>query len=129
MDLITRPRRLRTTPELRKMVRETRIDVSSLIYPMFVMDGTSKTDEIKALPGQYRYTVDQVDGKIEELLKAGVSSIMLFGIPEHKDEMGTQAYAEDGIIQRATSYIKNKYPEMFVITADTMLTMIKLLLF
>ena len=116
MELITRPRRLRSTPELRKMVRETRIDESSLVYPMFVMDGESKIDEIKALPGQYRYTVDKTDAKIEELLEAGVSSMMLFGIPDHKDETGSQAYAEDGIIQRAVSYIKNKYPEMYVIT-------------
>ncbi len=97
------------------MVRETRVDASSLVYPMFVMDGKGTVDEIQALPGQYRYTVDRVDAKIEEMLEAGVSSIMLFGIPEHKDEMGTQAYAEDGIIQRAVSHIKNKYPEMFVI--------------
>ena len=115
MELISRPRRLRTTPGLRKMVRETRVDASSLVYPMFVMDGTGKTDEIKALPGQYRYTVDMVDAKIEEMLKAGVNSIMLFGIPDHKDEVGSQAYAEDGIIQRAIRYIKEKYPEMYVI--------------
>ena len=110
-----RPRRLRTTPGLRKMVRETRVDPSSLIYPMFVTDGSGRTEEIKALPGQYRYTVDMTDSKIESLLKAGVSSIMLFGIPEHKDELGTQAYAEDGIIQRAASYIKERYPELYVI--------------
>ncbi len=116
MELINRPRRLRSTPELRRMVRETRISESSLIYPMFVMDGKSQVCEISALPGQYRYTVDMTDRCIEELLEAGVSSIMLFGIPDHKDEMGTQAYAEDGIIQRAVSYIKNKYPEMYVIT-------------
>ena len=115
MELISRPRRLRTTPGLRKMVRETRVDASSLVYPMFVMDGTGKTDEINALPGQYRYTVDMVDAKIEEMLKAGVNSIMLFGIPDHKDEVGSQAYAEDGIIQRAVRYIKEKYPEMYVI--------------
>lgn len=101
---------------MRRMVRETRMDPSSLIYPMFVMDGENRIDEIGALPGQYRYTVDRTDAKIEELLEAGVGSIMLFGIPEHKDEMGTQAYAEDGIIQRAVSHIKNKYPEMLVIT-------------
>ena len=98
------------------MVRETRADVSSLIYPMFVTDGKGRTEEIKALPGQYRYTVDMTDSKIEQLLKAGVSSIMLFGIPEHKDELGTQAYAEDGIIQRATTYIKERFPEMYIIT-------------
>lgn len=114
--MIYRPRRLRSTPELRKMVRETRIDEASLIYPMFVMDGENRIDEIKALPGQYRYTVDRVDAKVEEMLEAGVSSIMLFGIPEVKDEMGSQAYAEDGIIQRAVSHIKCKYPEMYVIT-------------
>ena len=116
MEMINRPRRLRTTPVLRKMVRETRMDPSSLIYPMFVMDGADRTDEISALPGQYRYTVDRVDAKIEEMLGSGVNSIMLFGIPDHKDELGTQAYAEDGIIQRATDHIKERYPEMFVIT-------------
>ena len=98
------------------MVRETRVDASSLIYPMFVMDGNDKVDEITALPGQFRYTVDRVDAKVEEMLKAGVNSIMLFGIPDHKDEVGSQAYAEDGIIQRAVRYIKEKYPEMYVIT-------------
>lgn len=116
MQMTERPRRLRSTPTLRKMVRETRVDASSLIYPMFVADGTGTIEEIKALPGQYRYTVDKTDGKIESLLKAGVNSIMLFGIPEHKDELGTQAYAEDGIIQRAVSHIKEHYPEMYVIT-------------
>lgn len=116
MELTHRPRRLRTTPELRKLVRETRMDPSSLVYPMFVMDGTDKVDEIGSLPGQYRYTADRTDAKIEELLEAGVSSIMLFGIPEHKDALGTQAYAENGIIQRAVSHIKSRYPEMLVIT-------------
>ena len=114
--MIERPRRLRSTPGLRKMVRETRVDASSLIYPMFVTDGSGRIEEIKALPGQNRYTVDMTDGKIESLLEAGVGSIMLFGIPEHKDELGTQAYAEDGIIQRAVSHIKERYPEMYVIT-------------
>ena len=113
MEITNRPRRLRSTPALRKMVRETRVDPSSLVYPMFVMDGKDRADEIKALPGQFRYTVDRVDAKVEEMLSAGVGSIMLFGIPEHKDEMGTQAYAEDGIIQRATAYIKEKYPEEY----------------
>ena len=116
MQMIERPRRLRSTPALRKMVRETRVDTSSLIYPMFVTDGSGRTEEIEALPGQRRYTVDMTDRKIESLLKAGVGSIMLFGIPEHKDELGSQAYAEDGIIQRAVSHIKERYPEMYVIT-------------
>ena len=116
MQMTERPRRLRSTPGLRKMVRETRVDASSLIYPMFVTDGSGRVEEIEALPGQNRYTVDMTDKKIEQLLNAGVSSIMLFGIPEHKDELGTQAYAEDGSIQRAVSHIKEHYPEMYVIT-------------
>ncbi len=116
MQITNRPRRLRTTQNLRRMVRETRMDASSLIYPMFVTDGKGRTEEIEALPGQYRYTVDRTDEKIEKLLNAGVGSIMLFGIPENKDEFGTQAYAEDGIVQRAVSHIKAHYPEMFVIT-------------
>ena len=116
IKMINRPRRLRATPVLRSMVRETRMDVSSLIYPIFVMDGIERTDEIESLPGQFRYTVDRVDAKIEEMLGAGVKSIMLFGIPDHKDEAGTQAYAEDGIIQRAAGHIKEKYPEVFLIT-------------
>ena len=116
MQMIERPRRLRSTPGLRKMVRETRVDTSSLIYPMFVTDRSGRIEEIQALPGQNRYTVDMTDSKIESLLKAGVGSIMLFGIPEHKDELGSQAYAEDGIIQRAVSHIKERYPEMYVIT-------------
>ena len=120
MQMIERPRRLRSTPGLRKMVRETRVDASSLIYPMFVTDGSGRIEEIKALPGQNRYTVDMTDGRIESLLKAGVSSIMLFGIPEHKDELGTQAYAEDGIIQRAVSHIKEHYPEIMVAPSDMM---------
>ena len=92
------------------------MDASSLIYPMFVTDGRERTEEIESLPGQYRYTVDRTDTKIESLLKAGVGSIMLFGIPAHKDELGTQAYAGDGIVQRAVRHIKERYPEMFVIT-------------
>lgn len=116
MQITNRPRRLRATQGLRKMVRETRMDASSLIYPMFVTDGRERTEEIESLPGQYRYTVDRTDAKIERLLKAGVGSIMLFGIPAHKDELGTQAYAGDGIVQRAVRHIKERYPEMFVIT-------------
>ena len=116
MQMTERPRRLRSVPVLRRMVRETRLDASSLIYPMFIADGRGCIEEIKALPGQYRYSVDMSGKKIESLLNAGVSSIMLFGIPGHKDETGTQAYAEDGVIQRAVSHIKEHYPEMFVIT-------------
>ena len=91
MDLTCRPRRLRSSEVLRKMVRETRLDPASLIYPLFVMDGEDRVEEIGALPGQYRWTVDRVDRKFRELTEAGVQHVMLFGIPEHKDELGSGA--------------------------------------
>jgi porphobilinogen synthase len=97
------------------MVRETRMDASSLVYPMFVMDGDNTVQEIPSMYGQYRYTVDRMGEKFEELLDAGVSKVMLFGIPAHKDDVGSQAYAEDGIIQRAFREAKSHYPEMYLI--------------
>ena len=93
MDLTMRPRRLRSSDSIRRMVRETRMDPASLIYPMFVMDGTDRVEEIVSLPGQYRYTVDRMDEELERLSNAGVSNVMLFGIPADKDSVGSQAYA------------------------------------
>ena len=116
MDLTMRPRRLRGGEAIRRMVRETRMDKASLIYPMFVMDGENKAEEIPSLVGQYRYTVDRMGEELEKLLKAGVTNVMLFGIPEHKDEVGSQAYAEDGIVQRALRKAKQDYPELYLIT-------------
>ncbi len=116
MQMIYRPRRLRGSEQLRRMVRETRVDKSSLIYPMFVMDGEDVKEEIPSMPGQYRYSVDRMDEKLEELLKSGVSAVMLFGIPKVKDERGSQAYAEDGIVQRALRRAKEKFPQMYMIT-------------
>ena len=116
MDLTIRPRRLRTSETLRKMVRETRMDPASLIYPMFVMDGTDKVEEIDSLPGQNRYTVDRMGEELERLLDAGVRNVMFFGIPEIKDEVGSQAYAEDGIVQRALRHCAEQYPDIYRIT-------------
>ncbi|MCR5025630.1 MAG: porphobilinogen synthase [Lachnospiraceae bacterium] len=116
MDMLIRPRRLRSSDTLRKMVRETRIDRSSLIYPLFVMDGKDKKEEITSLPGQYRFSVDRVDEIALKVLDAGVKSILLFGIPEHKDEVGSEAYSDEGIVQRAIRYIKEKYPELYIIS-------------
>ena len=116
MDMIVRPRRLRSSETLRKMVRETRVDKSSLIYPMFVMDGENTVEEISAMPGQFRYTVDRVGEEFQRLTDAGVSSVMLFGIPEHKDEIGSQAWAEDGVVQRALRVAKKDFPNLYMIT-------------
>lgn len=115
MDMTIRPRRLRTSAKLRKMVRETRMDKSSLVYPMFVMDGENKKEEISTMPGQFRYTLDRMPEALNELADAGVGSVMLFGIPEHKDEVGSGAYACDGIIQRALEKAKKEVPDLYYI--------------
>lgn len=110
-----RPRRLRSGAVLRKMVRETRMDKSSLIYPMFVREGSGIREEIPTMPGQFRYSVDQMPYKLEELMKAGVDKVMFFGIPEHKDACGSGAYAEDGIVQKAFRKAKEEFPQMYLI--------------
>ena len=116
MELIKRPRRLRGSANLRKMVRETRMDKSSLIYPLFVLEGNGIQEEIPSMEGQYRYSLDRLPYKLEQLEKAGVNSIMLFGIPAHKDEVGSGAYAQDGIVQKALREAKSRFPEMYYVT-------------
>ena len=116
MEMIKRPRRLRGNEAIRKMVRETRMDKSSLIYPLFVIDGENIEEEIPSMPGQYRFSVDRLPYELERLTKAGVENLMLFGIPAHKDEMGSQAYAEDGIVQRALKEGKKQFPGLYYIT-------------
>ena len=116
MDMIVRPRRLRKNQTIRRMVRETRVDAASLIYPMFVIDGENIEEEIPAMPGQFRYSVDRMPYELERLQKAGVAQLMLFGIPEKKDEVGSQAYAADGIVQRALREAKRQFPDLYYIT-------------
>ena len=114
--MLYRPRRLRNGETLRSMVRETRISADSLIYPMFVIEGDNIKEEIETMPGQYRYSIDRMGECLEEVIAAGVKSVMLFGIPAHKDEIGSGAWDSDGIIQRALRYAKTKYPELYYIT-------------
>ena len=116
MDLIQRPRRLRGSEKLRKMVRETRMDKSSLIYPLFVKEGTGIEEEIPSMEGQFRYSVDRLPFELERLQKAGVNSVMLFGIPDHKDEVGSGAYDPNGIVQKALREAKKQFPDMYYIT-------------
>ena len=115
MDMRYRPRRLRTGETLRKMVRETRMDKSSLIYPMFVVEGSNRKEEIPSMMGQYRYSVDRMEEKLTELKDAGIGGVMLFGIPDHKDELGSQAYAEDGIVQKGFRKAKEVCPDLYMI--------------
>ena len=116
MDMTVRPRRLRGSEVLRKMVRETRMDKSSLIYPMFVQEGLNVEEPIPSMEGQYRYSIDRMMFELERLEKAGVSSIMLFGIPDHKDEVGSGAYDEKGIVQKALREAKKRFPDFYYVT-------------
>lgn len=116
MDLINRPRRLRNGSVLRSMVRETRISADTLIYPIFVQEGSDIKEKISSMPGQYRWSIDRVDELLERVVESGVKSILLFGIPEHKDEIGSSAWAENGIVQQAVRHIKEAFPQLYVIT-------------
>ena len=115
MELLHRPRRLRGSDTIRKMVRETRVDKSSLIYPAFVTEGSGIKEEIPSMPNQYRYSIDKISELYENMLSVGVNKIMLFGIPGSKDEVGSSAYADDGIVQRAFAKAKRDYPELYMI--------------
>ena len=110
-----RTRRLRANANIRNMVRETRISKDSLIYPMFFEEGENIFEEIESMPGQYRMSIDRCDGVIKELLDAGVHSVILFGIPKHKDDVASEAYHNHGIVQEAIRYIKKNYPDIYVI--------------
>ena len=110
-----RTRRLRANENIRNMVRETRISKDALIYPMFFEEGENILEEIESMPGQYRMSIDRCDGIIKELLDAGVYSVILFGIPKHKDDVGSEAYHNHGIVQEAIRYIKKNYPDIYVI--------------
>lgn len=116
MKMTIRPRRLRSSDSMRRLVRETRMDKSSLIYPLFVEEGKNIIEEIPSMDGQFRYSVDKLPYAIEPLLESGVDKIILFGIPKEKDEVGSQAYAENGIVQQALREIRQRYPEMMLIT-------------
>lgn len=111
-----RPRRLRTSAGLRKLVRETRISPESLIWPIFVAEGEGIYEEIPSLPGQYHYSPDQLYRMVERAHAHGVSRVILFGLPKDKDEIGSGAWAEDGIVQQGIRKIKELDPAMYVIT-------------
>lgn len=112
---IHRPRRLRRTETIRSMVRETRIDVRSLIYPLFVCPGSNVKDEISTMPGNYRWSVDLLVQECKAVHDLGIPAVMLFGIPETKDDVGSGAYDPDGIVQRAVRAVKKGAPDLEVI--------------
>ncbi|KYH28141.1 porphobilinogen synthase [Clostridium colicanis] len=116
MNIIKRPRRLRVNETIRGLVRETRISVESLVYPLFVIEGENIKREITSLKGNYHFSVDKLEEEIKELMDLGIKSVILFGIPNEKDEVGCEAYHEHGIVQKAIKEIKSKFPDMYVIT-------------
>lgn len=122
MDLNTfdRHRRLRHSATMRKLVRETILRKEDLIYPLFIAEGSNIKNEVSSMPGVYQISLDLLDNEIEELLKLDIPGVLLFGIPEAKDEVGSGAYAEDGIVQKAIRQIKNKTNDLLII-ADTCL--------
>ncbi|PKQ15117.1 MAG: porphobilinogen synthase [Actinobacteria bacterium HGW-Actinobacteria-7] len=111
-----RPRRLRANSTIRSMVRETAVSSADLIFPLFVKPGTGLRDEIMSMPGQFQLSLDQLPAEIDELKALGVPAVILFGLPSTKDEVGSEAYDEHGIIQEAIRTIKAHDPEFYVIT-------------
>ena len=111
-----RPRRLRRNDALRRLVRETRLAVDNLILPLFICPGSGVADPVVSMPGVFRFSVDRLVEKCREANALGIPGVILFGIPETKDALGSSGYAEDGIIQTATRAIKDALPELLVIT-------------
>ena len=111
-----RPRRLRSSSSIRSLVRENRLSPSQLILPLFVIYGSNKTEEIRSMPDVFRYSVDRLPPVIKEALSAGIRSVILFGIPEHKDESGSSALDPDGPVPTAVRMLKKDFPELVVIT-------------
>lgn len=115
-----RHRRLRTTPALRSLVRETELTINDLIYPMFVVEGENVKNEVVSMPGIFQYSLDVIVDEVKEVTSLGIHAIMLFGVPLEKDEQGTGAFIEEGIVQQAIRLIKEEVPNLLVI-ADTCL--------
>ena len=110
-EIKTRTRRLRSSEAMRTLVRENEVRVTDLIYPMFVIEGENIKNPIGSMPGIYQYSIDRMDEELDRVKQVGILSILLFGIPSHKDEQGSGAYNEQGITQRAVRHIKKKYPD------------------
>ncbi|NQU66434.1 MAG: porphobilinogen synthase [Candidatus Marinimicrobia bacterium] len=115
-QLLSRPRRLRRNENIRRLVRETYLHRDDLIAPVFVIAGSNIKNEIPSMPDVFQYSIDRLNEEMDALLKAGITRVILFGIPAAKDEVGSDAISDDGIIQQAIRYIKQTYSDIFVIT-------------
>lgn len=112
---MNRFRRLRVSPQMRRMVRETKLSKSDLIYPLFVEEGQNIKTPVQSLPGIYRYSIDRLDEILQQIYNSHISGLLIFGIPAHKDDKASCAYDDNGVTQNAIRYIKKNYPELIVI--------------
>lgn len=110
-----RPRRLRRNALIRDLVHETDINLNDLVFPIFVIDGENIKEEIPSMPGIYRYSLDRLPEHLSEIEDSGVKAVIFFGIPEHKDECGSEAYSDDGIVQKALRLARKQCPDMLLI--------------
>lgn len=112
---MNRFRRMRANNQLRNLVRETHLNKSDFIYPLFVVEGKNKKNPVESMPDVFQYSIDRIDEILKEIDSSGISGLLIFGIPEHKDEQASESYNCNGITQKAIRYIKKKYPDMLVI--------------
>ncbi len=110
-----RTRRLRSSEQMRSLVRENYLHISDFVYPLFIIEGENIKNPVNSMPGIYQYSIDRLGEEMDKVKEAGIRAVLLFGIPKEKDEVGSGAYDENGITQRAVRYIKKDYPEIIVI--------------
>ena len=113
--MFKRNRKLRNSVLVRNLVKDVYLTKEDLIYPIFVEEGENIKTEIASMPGIFRFSMDRIDEELQEIVKLGIKSVLLFGIPKHKDECATSSYDENGVVQQAIRYIKKNYPEILVI--------------
>ena len=114
--MVNRTRRLRKTENIRSLIRENRLHIDDLIYPLFIEEGNNIETEIKSMPGIKRFSLDKISKELDELISLNIKAVLLFGIPSKKDEIGSQTWNSEGIIQKAIRFIKTNYPDLYVIS-------------
>tara|TARA_B100000809_G_scaffold239761_1_gene261561 strand:- start:4500 stop:5468 length:969 start_codon:yes stop_codon:yes gene_type:complete len=114
--MINRTRRLRKTENIRRLVRENKLTIDDLIYPLFIEEGENIETEIKSMPGIKRFSLDKISTELDEVTALDIPAVLLFGIPSKKDDTGTETWNDDGIVQKAIRFIKKNYPKLYVIT-------------
>ena len=114
--MINRTRRLRKTENIRRLVRENKLTIDDLIYPLFIEEGENIENEIKSMPGIKRFSLDRISSELDEVSELNIPAVLLFGIPSEKDDTGTETWNENGIVQQAIRFIKKNYPKLYVIT-------------